>query len=144
MPKDCSIEEITNTFSSVGFSTPPSWLKPYHVLSNGEKMRVDLANAILQKNELFVFDEFTSVVDRQIAKIGSFATQKAIRKTNKKFIAVSCHFDIEEWLMPDWVFNTDTMTFIKHSDKKKDLTLNLNYFKQQINQYGKCLVSITI
>jgi ABC-type ATPase with predicted acetyltransferase domain len=131
MPKDCSIEEITNTFSSVGFSSPPSWLKPYHVLSNGEKMRVDLANAILQKNELFVFDEFTSVVDRQIAKIGSFATQKAIRKTNKKFIAVSCHFDIEEWLMPDWVFNTDTMTFIKHSDKKKDLTLNLNYFKKR-------------
>ena len=119
MPKNCSIEEITNTFNSVGFSSPPSWLKPYQVLSNGEKMRVDLANAILQKNELFVFDEFTSVVDRQIAKIGSFATQKAIRKTDKKFIAVSCHFDIEEWLMPDWVFNTDTMTFIKHSDKKK-------------------------
>lgn len=144
MPKDCSIEEITNTFNSVGFSSPPSWLKPYQVLSNGEKMRVDLANAILQKNELFVFDEFTSVVDRQIAKIGSFATQKAIRKTDKKFIAVSCHFDIEEWLMPDWIFNTDTMTFIKHSDKKKDLTLNLKSIKQQINQYGKCLVSTTI
>lgn len=144
MPKDCSIEEITYTFNSVGFSSPPSWLKPYQVLSNGEKMRVDLANAILQKNELFVFDEFTSVVDRQIAKIGSFATQKAIRKTDKKFIAVSCHFDIEEWLMPDWVFNTNTMTFIKHSDKKKDLTLNLKSIKQQINQYGKCLVSTTI
>lgn len=144
MPKDCSIEEITNTFNSVGFSSPPSWLKPYQVLSNGEKMRVDLANAILQKNELFVFDEFTSVVDRQIAKIGSFATQKAIRKTDKKFIAVSCHFDIEEWLLPDWVFNTDTMTFIKHSDKKKDLTLNLKSIKQQINQFGKCLVSTTI
>lgn len=144
MPKDCSIEEITNTFNSVGFSSPPSWLKPYQVLSNGEKMRVDLANAILQKNNLFVFDEFTSVVDRQIAKIGSFATQKAIRKTDKKFIAVSCHFDIEEWLMPDWVFNTDTMTFIKHSDKKKDLTLNLKFIKQQINQFGKCLVSTTI
>ena len=84
------------------------------------------------------------MVDRQIAKIGSFATQKAIRKTDKKFIAVSCHFDIEEWLMPDWVFNTDTMTFIKHSDKKKDLTLNLKSIKQQINQYGKCLVSTTI
>lgn len=144
MPKDCSIEEITNTFNSVGFSSPPSWLKPYQVLSNGEKMRVDLANAILQRNDLFVFDEFTSVVDRQIAKIGSFATQKAIRKTDKKFIAVSCHFDIEEWLMPDWVFNTDTMTFIKHSDKKKDLTLNLKSIKQQINQFGKCLVSTTI
>jgi len=84
MPKECSVEQITSAFNSVGFSSPPSWLKPYSVLSNGQKMRVDLARAILEDNELFVFDEFTSVVDRNVAQIGSFAMQKAIRKTNKK------------------------------------------------------------
>ena len=83
MPKECSVEEITNAFNSVGFSSPPSWLKPYSILSNGQKMRVDLARAILEKEKLFVFDEFTSVVDRNVAKIGSFAMQKAIRKTDK-------------------------------------------------------------
>lgn len=36
MPKDKSVEEITSAFNSVGFSSPPSWLKPYSVLSNGE------------------------------------------------------------------------------------------------------------
>lgn len=120
MPENKTIEEITKTFNSVGFSSPPSWLKPYAVLSNGEKMRVDLARAILNEDKLFVFDEFTSVVDRQVAKIGSFAMQKAIRKTEKRFIAVTCHFDVEEWLLPDWIFDTDTMIFRKNESEKKN------------------------
>jgi GNAT superfamily N-acetyltransferase len=120
MPKECSIEQITNAFNSVGFSSPPSWLKPYSVLSNGQKMRVDLARAILEPNKFFVFDEFTSVVDRNVAQIGSFAMQKAIRKTDKQFIAVSCHFDVQDWLLPDWVFNTDTMTFQSFEGQKKN------------------------
>ena len=66
------------------------------------------------------FDEFTSVVDRNVAQIGSFAMQKAIRKTDKKFIAVTCHHDVEDWLLPDWVFNTDTMTFQSFEGQKKN------------------------
>jgi len=120
MPKECSLEQITNAFNSVGFSSPPSWLKPYSVLSNGQKMRVDLARAILDEKDFFVFDEFTSVVDRNVAQIGSFAMQKAIRKTNKKFIAVTCHHDVEDWLLPDWVFNTDSMTFQSLEGQKKN------------------------
>lgn len=120
MPKNKSVEEITSAFNAVGFSSPPSWLKPYSALSNGQKMRVDLANAILSDKEMFVFDEFTSVVDRNVAQIGSFAMQKAVRKTNKKFIAVTCHFDVENWLLPDWVFDTDTMTFRKCEGQKKN------------------------
>ena len=120
MPKECSVDQITRAFNSVGFSSPPSWLKPYSVLSNGQKMRVDLARAILEENKMFVFDEFTSVVDRNVAKIGSYAIQKAIRKTDKQFIAVGCHYDVEDWLMPDWVFNTDTMTFQSFEEQKKN------------------------
>ncbi len=109
--KKNSFSDIVETLSSVGFSSPPSWIKPYSVLSNGEKMRVDLARAILTDKEIVSFDEFTSVVDREVAKLGSFAVQKAIRKKNKKFIAISCHYDILEWLSPDWVFCTDDMSF---------------------------------
>ena len=145
MPKSCSVEQITSAFNSVGFSSPPSWLKPYSVLSNGEKMRVDLARAILEDAEMFVFDEFTSVVDRNVAQIGSFAMQKAIRKTSKRFIAVTCHFDVQDCLLPDWVFNTDTMTFEDFKGlKKKDPTSSSRYSITQIKQYGRCLQSITI
>lgn len=111
MPAACSVSEITSMFNAVGFSSPPSWLKPYDVLSNGEKMRVDLANALLRDDKLIVFDEFTSVVDRTVAQVGSFAVQKAIRRTDKQFIAVTCHYDVEQYLQPDWVFDTNTMQF---------------------------------
>lgn len=110
MPID-DIKQIELAFSSVGFSSPPSWLKPYSVLSTGEKMRVDLARAILQPNNIVVFDEFTSVVDRVVAKTASYAIQKAIRKRSKQFVAVSCHKDILEWLQPDWVYDTDQKCF---------------------------------
>lgn len=90
---------ITRLLTAVGFSSPPSWVKPYAVLSNGEKFRCDLARALLKgsvgrvqgsggkdedgrmKDEpaLVVFDEFTSVVDRKVAQIGSAAVAKAIR-----------------------------------------------------------------
>lgn len=97
-------------------------------------MRVDLARAILSDNELFVFDEFTSVVDRNIAKIGSFAMQKAIRKSEskKRFIAVTCHFDVEDWLLPDWVFNTNDMTFrLCEGQKKIDHISDLKCLKSR-------------
>ena len=108
MPKDKTMEEIEKMFYSVGFGSVPSWLKPYQVLSNGEKMRVDLARALLEK-DFIVFDEFTSVVDRQVAQTCCIAINKAIKKTNKKFIAISCHYDILEYLQPDWVFDTNEM-----------------------------------
>ncbi|RLC36818.1 ABC transporter ATP-binding protein [Candidatus Falkowbacteria bacterium] len=107
-PKSLKTAKIVELLSSVGLSSPPSWLKPYHVLSMGERFRVDLATALATTSELVVFDEFTSVVDRTVAKIGSLAVSKAIRRSGKRFIAVSCHSDIKRWLEPDWVFDVDT------------------------------------
>ena len=107
MPKT-DIDNITKMFYSVGFGSVPSWLKPYNVLSNGEKMRVDLARAMLER-DFVVFDEFTSVVDRNVAKTACIAINRTVKKTNKKFIAISCHYDILDWLQPDWVFDTNTM-----------------------------------
>lgn len=101
-PVGLGVSEITGILSSVGFSSPPSWLKPFHVLSNGEQFRVTMARTLAEAGDLAVIDEFTSVVDRTVAKIGSAAFAKSIRGTGRKFIAVSCHYDIEEWLQPDW------------------------------------------
>ena len=72
MPK-CDMSEIEKFFYAVGFGSVPSWLKPYSVLSNGERMRVDLARALLE-NDKICFDEFTSVVDRNVAETMCIAT----------------------------------------------------------------------
>lgn len=108
MPKSSSMDEIEKMFYAVGLGSIPSWLKPYSVLLNGEKMRVELARSMLE-SDFIVFDEFTSVVDRQVAQTASMAINKAVHRTGKQFVAVSCHYDILEWLQPDWVFDTNTM-----------------------------------
>lgn len=148
MPKGVSVNDISQALNSVGFSSPTSWLKSYSVLSNGEKMRCDIARAILENKGMFVFDEFTSVVDRNVAQIGSFALQKAVRRNGKQFIAVTCHYDVEDWLMPDWVFNTDSMTFhVNNIDdlKKKDHQSESTFTRQKKkNIIGINLGSITI
>jgi hypothetical protein len=141
-PKNCSIEEITTSLCSVGFASPPDWLKSYDCLSQGEKMRVDIARALCLEQQLIVFDEFTSVVDREIAKVSAFAISKAVRRSNKQFIALTCHYDVEEWLQPDWVFYTDTMTF-ENKKKEHAQKLNLKFMNAQ-EQCGKPLGTIII
>lgn len=130
---------LFSVLSSVGFSSPPSWLKPYHVLSNGEKMRVDLARAVLENKDIIAFDEYTSVVDREVAQLGSFAVQKAVRRLDKKFIAVTCHFDVLEWLEPDWVFNTDEMRFYlaRGSLRRPEIKLEVREIKGYWEAFSK-------
>jgi ABC-type thiamine transport system ATPase subunit len=102
-PAECSIREIAMMLSSVGLSSPPTWLKPYHVLSTGEQFRVMLARALSLTEPIIVVDEFTSVVDRVVAQIGSAAVANTVRARRKQFVAVTCHYDVVDWLDPDWV-----------------------------------------
>lgn len=111
-PKTMSVKDIGQLLSSVGFSSPPSWVRPFHALSNGEQFRVTTARAIAECDGTFAIDEFTSVVDRTVAQIGSFAIAKTVRKQNKRFIAVSCHYDILDWLQPDWVYYPASGEFV--------------------------------
>jgi hypothetical protein len=108
---DLSIERIAVVCQAVGFNTIPAWLRPYSVLSTGEKFRVELARRLLELPDPIVVDEFTSVVDRQVAKIGAHAVQKYVRKHDRQFVAVTCHYDVLEWLQPDWVFEPATGDF---------------------------------
>lgn len=110
-PKALGIREITDTLCAVGFSSPPSWLKPFRVLSNGEQFRVNIARALCESRGMVVVDEFTSVVDRTVAQFGACAIANAVRKTGRQFIGVSCHYDIVEWLQPDWIYQPHLDTF---------------------------------
>lgn len=106
-PED-DFDKITGALSAVGLGTVPTWLRPYPVLSNGEKFRANLARLICEAPKQVVVDEFTSVVDRQIAKFGALAFQKAWKRTKGKCVLLSCHYDIIDWVEPDWVFDTAT------------------------------------
>lgn len=101
-----SAEEAQTKLSAVGLNSIPSWMRPYQVLSTGEKFRADLARRLINGA---VVDEFTSVVDRNVAKACSFALRRHCDKQKlNKMVFASCHYDIIEWLQPDWVFDTNT------------------------------------
>lgn len=104
-------DAVTGALAAVGLGTVPTWLRPYPVLSNGEKFRADLARVISEAPAQVVIDEFTSVVDRQIARFGALAFQKAWRRTPGQAVLLSCHYDVLEWIEPDWVFDTATGEF---------------------------------
>jgi len=80
-----SIKDITALLCSVGFSSPPAWLRPFHVLSTGQQFASPLPRLLAQAAtdsapSLVVCDEFTSVVDRTVAQIGSCALAKTVRQ----------------------------------------------------------------
>jgi GNAT superfamily N-acetyltransferase len=70
-----------------------------------------LRKALLASGEPAVCDESSSVIDRQVGKVCSYAVAKTVRRRGQKFVAISCHTDIEPWLGPDWVYRTDAGEF---------------------------------
>lgn len=118
----------TGTLAAVGLGDVPAWLRPFHVLSNGEQFRAGLARLICDRPAEAVVDEFTSVVDRQIARIGTHAFQKAWRRGNKgeKVVVLSPHYDILDWLQPDWVIDTKDKTFTRGLPRRRpDIKLDV-------------------
>ena len=105
---DGDFNEVTAALAAVGLGDVPTWLRPYAVLSNGQKFRADLAKIIAEKPKQVVVDEFTSVVDRQIAKFGATAFSKSWKRNGGQCVLLSCHYDIVDWVEPDWVFDTST------------------------------------
>lgn len=105
-------DSITSALAAVGLGTVPAWLRPYPILSNGEKFRAGLARILTQQPPLAIIDEFTSVIDRQIAAVASVAFAKAVRRLpDTRVTLLSCHYDIIDWLQPDWMFDTATGKF---------------------------------
>lgn len=152
-----SIKEIVGLLSSVGFSSPPSWLRPFHVLSNGEKFRVTMARALSESRELCVIDEFTSVLDRTVAKIGSAAIAKTVRRRSQKLIVCACHYDIVEWLEPDWIYEPHVNQFCLtgRSKRRPEIKLEIkqvyssawelfkrhHYMTHHLNKSAQCFVA---
>ena len=136
-----SINEVTAALSAVGLGDVPAWLRPFKVLSNGEQFRAGLARLICEDYDKIVVDEFTSVVDRQIAKIGASAFAKAWRRGKRQIVLLACHYDIIDWLQPDWVYDTREGVYRK---KSQAVPLSSSTFGRQTAVTGSFLNRITI
>jgi GTPase SAR1 family protein len=156
-PEEMGVKDITGLLSSVGFSSPPAWLRPFGVLSNGEQFRATLARALAESPDLAVIDEFTSVVDRTVAQVGSAAAAKAVRARKQKLIAVSCHYDIVEWLQPDWQYEPASGEFSwRLLRRRPDIEIEIirvrreawklfkhhHYLSSELNKSAQCFVGL--
>ena len=154
-PKDATL-----VLTSMGLSSVPTWLRPFHTLSNGEQYRASLAYLVAsaKEGEVILVDEYTSVVDRDVAKAMSFALQKYIRRENKRLILASCHYDILEWLMPDWTCSPqkggvlERCDYLRQGKPKIELSVSRveadtwkifkkhHYLTEDMNKSCKCLL----
>ena len=111
-------EGVCDLLSSIGLASVPTWLRKPQELSNGERARLDIAKAIYDANGgVVLLDEYTSVVNRAAAKSMSHALQRYARQKGLKLIIASCHFDIVEWLQPDYMFN------LEHRDENGEVEM---------------------
>ncbi len=100
-----SKEDARDRLSSVGLNSMPVWCKPRNVLSVGEGFRADIA---LNIDSYTIFDEFTSTIDRNVAKSTCNGINKYVHAHNlRNVVFCSCHKDFIEYLSPDIVIDLD-------------------------------------
>lgn len=123
LPETMSYEECAQTLAGIGLTSVVCWIRPVYTLSNGQKARAEAALAMTKNDEITVIDEWTSVVDRTVAKVMSHCVQKHARKNKKKIVLLSCHYDVIEWIDPDWIIDCNKQEFIDrrslHPDERK-------------------------
>jgi GNAT superfamily N-acetyltransferase len=109
---DHPIDSITKVLTSLGLGSVPTWLKPFHVLSCGEQFRCTLAHALLNSRSIVVCDEFANLLDRTLARNVSISIAREIRRPGctKRFVAVTSHRDVLQWLQPDWSLDMNDQT----------------------------------
>lgn len=144
-------EDAQRRLAAVGLNSIPTWMRPYHVLSTGEKFRADLSRRLTNGA---VIDEFTSVIDRNVAKACSYAIRRYCDSEGLiGLVLASCHYDIAEWLQPDWVFDTSTgrltgrgserrptieLEVVPCSNKAWAMFSNHHYLSHKLNPSARC------
>ena len=109
-------DDARNRLSSVGFNSVKNWMQPHHTLSNGQQFRADLARKV---GDGVVIDEFTSVINREAAKSCSVSLRRYVDDSGLSgLVLASCHYDIIEWLQPDWCYDVEAGRMMpKKSDR---------------------------
>jgi ABC-type ATPase with predicted acetyltransferase domain len=111
LPSNLTYDECAAILNGMGLNSVPCWIRPVKTLSNGQKARAEAALLMTQNSNIICIDEWTSVVDRVVAKAMSICIGKFAKKYNKQIILLSCHYDIIEWLSPNWIIDCNKQKF---------------------------------
>lgn len=113
LPQNMDYNARAAALNGVGLTQVVCWIRPALTLSNGQRERAEIALKIANMTQggTSVVDEWTSVVDRTVAKVMSYCIQKHARRTDTRVVLCSCHYDVVEWLDPDWIIDCNTQTY---------------------------------
>jgi GNAT superfamily N-acetyltransferase len=147
--------DANERLSAAGLMSVPEWVKPYGVLSNGQQFRANLAR---QLKDGLTIDEFTSVVDRNVAKAASASMAKYVRRNKiQGVVLATVHRDILEYLEPDWIIDTDLGQWTKERCLwQPELVLDIypasnkiwghfaqyHYLSQSLNKTARCYIAV--
>lgn len=120
LPEEFSYDECAEILSGIGLTSVPCWIRPVATLSNGQRARAEAALAMVSQSKISLVDEWTSVVDRTVAKVMSHCVQKFAKRNKKKIILLSCHYDVIDWLNPDWIIDCNKSEFIDRRSLRPD------------------------
>jgi len=134
--KKYTYDECVDFLTGVGLTSIPCWIKPVYTLSNGQKARAEIALQVANKpiTEEIVIDEWTSVVDRTVAKIMSQNIKKLASKIKRKITLISCHYDVIEWLSPDWVIDCNTSQYVNYRRSLWQRTEQLEFTIKEVSK----------
>lgn len=112
-PEEFSYDECVAMLTGVGLTAVPCWIRPALTLSNGQRARAECALQMSHNvTGVTAMDEWTSVVDRTVAKVMSYCIAKHARKVGRRIVLSSCHYDVIDWLNPDWIIDCNRQEYI--------------------------------
>lgn len=136
-------EETSKLLFDVGLASVPVWKNNYARLSNGEKLRFEIAYKLKNSDDIFFVDEFTSMLDRQTAKNMSLKLNELLTKYNKRVVLATAHFDVLDWIKVDQLVDTN-LKKLQSLQHPTLITLMMWRLDEYQKSCGEHLVNITI
>ena len=141
-PDGMTYEDCVRVLNGIGLSQVPCWVRPAVTLSNGQRFRAEAALHIARAcfggtpatpESPIVIDEWTSVVDRTVGKVMSHCVQKMARRYKTPFVLCSCHYDVIEWLAPDWIVDCNRGEYEDRRSLRQERSEHLHFDIREID-----------
>jgi ABC-type ATPase with predicted acetyltransferase domain len=127
-PEAWTYEQCAQALTGMGLSAVTCWIRPAGSLSNGQRARAEAALRLAGEGDKpVVIDEWTSVVDRTVAKAMSACIAKHARRQSRPIVLLSCHYDVIEWLEPDWILDCNTGKYLDRRGLRCERAEKLNF-----------------
>jgi len=132
-----SIDSALKILNMAGLGDAFLYVRRYSQLSDGQRFRYRLAKMIDSGKDMWLVDEFTSLLDRNTAKIVAFNMQKMAREMHKTLIVASAHEDLYDALQADQCIQKGYGAEVDDTQCFSDFMHRYEYIATEKNEFLK-------